>query len=72
MKRVKGRKLSSQPASTRCCFRSKCRNFRSKRKVKSSKELSRTATKCRRSHLHLLRSNEAEQQRRKEKMKGKP
>ncbi|KAL0916930.1 hypothetical protein M5K25_014484 [Dendrobium thyrsiflorum] len=44
-KRAKGRKLPSQPASSRCCFRSKCRNFRSDRKGKSSKERSRTATK---------------------------
>ncbi|KAL0916931.1 hypothetical protein M5K25_014485 [Dendrobium thyrsiflorum] len=43
--RAKGRKLPSQPASSRCCFRSKCRNFRSDRKGKSSNERSRTATK---------------------------
>ncbi|KAL0905318.1 hypothetical protein M5K25_023728 [Dendrobium thyrsiflorum] len=37
-KRAKGRKLSSQRASSRRCFRSKCRNFRSDRKGPSSKE----------------------------------
>ncbi|KAL0924517.1 hypothetical protein M5K25_005352 [Dendrobium thyrsiflorum] len=75
-KREKGRKLPSQPVSSRCCFLSKCRNFRSDRKGKSSKERSQTATeepkKRRVQSLHLLRSNEAEQQRRREKMKGKP
>ncbi|KAL0916559.1 hypothetical protein M5K25_014081 [Dendrobium thyrsiflorum] len=75
-KRAKGRKLPSQPASSRRCFRSKCRNFRPDRKGQSSKERSQTATKepkkRRVQSLHLLRSNEAEQQRRREKMKGKP
>ncbi|KAL0928141.1 hypothetical protein M5K25_000008 [Dendrobium thyrsiflorum] len=42
--RAKGRKLPSQRASSRRCFRSKCRNFRSNRAT-SSKERSRTATK---------------------------
>ncbi|KAL0925265.1 hypothetical protein M5K25_003584 [Dendrobium thyrsiflorum] len=63
MKRAKGRKLPSQPASSRCCFRSKCRNFRSDRKGKSSKKRSRTATKEPKKRsvqsLRLLRSNEA-------------
>ncbi|KAL0914069.1 hypothetical protein M5K25_017574 [Dendrobium thyrsiflorum] len=54
----------------------KCHNFRSNRKGKSSKERSRTDTKepkkRRVQSIHLLRNNEVEQQRRKEKMKGKP
>ncbi|KAI0504915.1 hypothetical protein KFK09_015872 [Dendrobium nobile] len=62
---MKGRKLPSQPASSRCCFRSKCRNFRSDRKGKPSKVLSRTVTKEPKKptvqSLHLLRNNQAEQ-----------
>ncbi|KAL0911218.1 hypothetical protein M5K25_019341 [Dendrobium thyrsiflorum] len=52
----------------------KCPNFRSDRKGNSSKERSRTATEepKKRRLQSILRSNEAEQQRRKEKMKGKP
>ncbi|KAI0529543.1 hypothetical protein KFK09_002095 [Dendrobium nobile] len=48
------------------CFRSKCRNFRSDRKGKPSKERSRTAAKepkKRRVESLHLRTNEAEPQR---------